>query len=155
MTATNPNGNNNNKSNNTDNSDDEPNLKVREANVRINIKNQDGTARESGVAPFQVPNHVAVIMDGNRRYGKAKYGNATKGHWDGSSKLVEFATWCLTEQIKVLTVFAFSSENWNRDPGEIASLMQIFAQYCDELRVEALKRDIKIMVLSTGFEQVR
>lgn len=133
---------------------DESNLEKREATVRTNLKNQDGAARESGVPLPQVPRHVAVIMDGNRRYGKARYGSAARGHWDGSSKLVEFATWCISEQIKVLTVFAFSSENWNRDPAEIASLMQIFAKYCDELRLEALKRNIKIVVLSTGFEQV-
>ncbi len=133
---------------------DDAALAIREATVRTNLKSQSQMARESGVPPSQVPRHIAVIMDGNRRYGKARYGSAARGHWDGSSKLVEFATWCLAEGIKVLTVFAFSSENWNRDPAEIASLMQIFAKYCDELRVEALQRNIKIDVLSTGFEQV-
>lgn len=132
----------------------DPDLAIREETVRTNLKSDNGTARESGVSVSEVPRHVAVIMDGNRRYGNAKYGSATRGHWDGSSKLVEFATWCLAEQVKVLTVFAFSSENWNRDPAEIASLMQIFAKYCDELRVEALKRNIKIVILSTDFEKV-
>mmetsp|Transcript_20424 Transcript_20424/g.41934 ORF Transcript_20424/g.41934 Transcript_20424/m.41934 type:complete len:225 (-) Transcript_20424:74-748(-) len=93
-------------------------------------------------------------MDGNRRYGKTKYGSAAKGHWDGSSKLVEFAKWCMAEEIGVLTVFAFSSENWKRDPAEIAALMQIFTKYCDELRVEAIERNIKINVLSTDYEKV-
>lgn len=126
-----------------------------EQNVRENLKSDADMQCESGVDPSKVPRHVAVIMDGNRRYGKAKYGNVSKGHWDGSSKLVQFAKWCIAENISVLTVYAFSTENWNRDPAEVASLMSIFAKYCDELRVEALKRNIRIHVLSTDVMRVR
>ena len=139
-------------------SDDSDNLgtglSTRENEARSYLKSDEGTQRECDVPVDRVPRHVAVIMDGNRRYGKSKYGNATKGHWDGSSKLVSFAKWCIAEHIKVLTVFAFSSENWKRDPTEVAALMQIFATYCDELRVEAVERNIKIMVLSTDYEKV-
>ena len=129
-------------------------LAAQENEARNHLKSDDGTTTESGVTADRVPRHVAVIMDGNRRYGKSKYGSVAKGHWDGSSKLVEFAKWCVAERIAVLTVFAFSSENWKRDPSEVASLMQIFAKYCDELRVEATKRNIKIKVLSTDYEKV-
>ena len=129
-------------------------LERREELVRKNLQSETGTRRESGVDVVKVPKHVAVIMDGNRRYGKAKYGSAVKGHWDGSSKLVEFAKWCIAEKVAILTVYAFSTENWNRDAGEVASLMSIFAKYCDELRIEALERNIKISVLSTDFARV-
>jgi hypothetical protein len=139
---------------NEDDSND-PSLKAREDNVRIHLNSEIGATRESDVPLSRVPKHVAIIMDGNRRYGKARYGSVARGHWDGSSKVVEFAKWCLAEKIKVLTVFAFSSENWNRDPVEVASLMQIFAKYCGELRTEALKRNIKIVVLSTDEDKVR
>jgi hypothetical protein len=132
-----------------------PSLLSREERVRIDLKSDIGTNQESGVDPSRVPRHVAVIMDGNRRYGKEKYGNATRGHWDGSSKLVDFAKWCIAENVSVLTVYAFSTENWNRPPDEVAALMSIFARYCDELRVEALKRNIRILVLSTEAERVR
>lgn len=126
----------------------------KEDDVRNSLKSDDGTLRESGVAVAQVPRHVAVIMDGNRRYGESKYGNVSKGHWDGSSKLVEFAKWCIAEHVSVLTVYAFSTENWNRDPAEVASLMAIFSKYCDELRLEALNRNIQILVLSTDTSRV-
>ena len=129
-------------------------LSTREDKARSYLKSDEDTQRECDVPVDRVPRHVAVIMDGNRRYGKSKYGSATKGHWDGSSKLVSFAKWCIAEKIEVLTVFAFSSENWKRDPKEVAALMQIFATYCDELRVEAIERNIKIMVLSTDYEKV-
>jgi hypothetical protein len=130
-------------------------LPEKEDHVRANLHSDDGMSRESGVEASAVPHHVAVIMDGNRRYGIAKYGSVSKGHWDGSSKLVEFAKWCIAEQISVLTVYAFSTENWNREPAEVASLMAIFSKYCDELRVEALKRNIRILVLSTDATRVR
>ena len=138
----------------TVNENDETELCTRENKVRSYLQSDEGTLRESDVPVDLVPRHVAVIMDGNRRYGKMKYGSATRGHWDGSSKLVEFAKWCIAENISVLTVYAFSSENWKRDPSEIASLMQIFTKYCDELRIEAIQRNIKIMVLSTDYEKV-
>jgi hypothetical protein len=134
--------------------DDGISLQTREGKVRENLRSNADTYRESGVDVSQVPRHVAVIMDGNRRYGKAKYGSASKGHWDGSSKLIEFSKWCIAEQVSVLTVYAFSTENWNRDPAEVASLMAIFSKYCDELRVEALKRNMKILVLSTDSSRV-
>jgi undecaprenyl diphosphate synthase len=137
-----------------DDDSDGDGLRIREDRVRSNLNSSNGTDRESGVPLEDIPRHIAVIMDGNRRYGKAKYGNASRGHWEGSSKLVEFAKWCLAEHVEVLTVFAFSTENWKRDPAEVASLMEIFVTYCDELRREALERNIKIISLSTNRESI-
>lgn len=153
-TISQPNRKNQNDNGTPVNENDKTGLSTREEQVRSHLKSDDGTFRECEVSVDLVPQHVAVIMDGNRRYGKAKYGSATKGHWDGSSKLVEFAKWCIAEKVAVLTVYAFSSENWKRDPSEIAALMQIFTKYCDELRIEAIQRNIKIMVLSTDYEKV-
>mmetsp|Transcript_31335 Transcript_31335/g.63130 ORF Transcript_31335/g.63130 Transcript_31335/m.63130 type:complete len:425 (+) Transcript_31335:37-1311(+) len=112
------------------------------------------TTRESGVELECVPRHIAVIMDGNRRYGKEKYGSATRGHWDGSKTLIEFGKWCIDEGIQTLTVYAFSTENWNRDAEEVSALMSIFCKYCDELRVEATKRGMRIRVLTTDGERI-
>ena len=134
---------------------DGPNLRSREDTVRTNLLRDDCVFESGIVDARRIPKHVAVIMDGNRRYGREVYGNATKGHWDGSSKLVDFSKWCIAERIDVLTVYAFSTENWNRSPDEVAALMSIFSRYCDELRVEALKRNIKILVLSTDVVKVR
>jgi len=97
---------------------------------------------------------LSVIMDGNRRYGRSKYGSITRGHWDGSKTLVDFSKWCLAEGIKVVTVYAFSTENWNRGASEVSALMNIFCKYCDELRVEAVENGIRLQVLSTETDQV-
>lgn len=135
-------------------SDTADELEGRENRVRSNLRSDEGTHRESGVDIAHVPQHIAVIMDGNRRYGRAKYGNISRGHWDGCSKLVEFAKWCIAEHIPCLTVYAFSTENWNREPAEVSALMTIFATYCNELREEALKKNIRVYVLSTDFGRV-
>lgn len=58
---------------------------------------------------FKIPKHIAVIMDGNRRFGVEKYGEATRGHRDGSQTLVHFVEWCQKAGIQALTVFAFST----------------------------------------------
>ena len=125
----------------------------RDEQTRTNL-NAIESKRESGVDPTSVPRHIAVIMDGNRRYGKAKYNNATRGHWDGSKTLIEFSKWCIAEGVQILTVYAFSTENWDRDPAEVSALMAIFCKYCDELRVEAIQRGIRIHVLATEEERI-
>ena len=124
-------------------------LAHREDTVRQHLSSEANTTRESGVPLSSVPKHIAVIMDGNRRYGRKRYGSATRGHWDGSKTLADFAKWCMAEGVQVLTVYAFSTENWDRDPDEVAALMTIFVRYCDELREEALVRGIRLRVLST------
>jgi len=97
------------------------------------------------------PSHIAVIMDGNRRYGREVYpNNPLQGHVDGSQTLLKFIQWCLeVDSIQILTVYAFSTENWNRPASEVAALMTILQQYSEELRIEALKRRIRIHVRST------
>ena len=57
------------------------------------------------------PKHIAVIMDGNRRYGRKKHNDALRGHWDGGQTLVNFCDWCAKDGVKQLTVYAFSTEN--------------------------------------------
>lgn len=121
--------------------------------TRTELNAIENKKRESGVDLECVPRHVAVIMDGNRRYGKEKYGNSTRGHLDGSRKLIEFAQWCFVEGIEILTVYAFSTENWNRDAEEVSALMSIFCKYCDEIRAEAIENGIRIHVLTTEGER--
>lgn len=99
----------------------------------------------------QFPQHIAIIMDGNRRYGKIKYNNALLGHSDGGKKLSQVCEWCLSyDTVRQLTVYCFSTENWNRDPAEIASLWDLMDQHSnDTLRRTALEKKISIRVHST------
>lgn len=110
--------------------------------------------RQSGVDLPLVPKHIAVIMDGNRRYGKSKYKSASRGHVDGGYKLRDMVHWCLEECVQEMTVYAFSTENWNRSQAEISALMDVFCQQCEELRKESVKLQIIVRVLSTQTELV-
>ncbi len=126
----------------------------RDAKTRAYLKSSIHTSRKSTVPIQYLPKHIAVIMDGNRRYGKTKYNSIARGHWDGSKTLIDFSKWCIAEQIQIVTVYAFSTENWNRSKKEVNSLMKIFCKYCDELRVEAKERGICLRVLSTETDQI-
>jgi len=101
--------------------------------------------------PDRVPRHIAVIMDGNRRYGRKTHGDPLRGHWVGGQTLVDFVQWCMEDGVEILTVYAFSSENWNRDAIEIDTLMSIFSKYSDTLLKEATEKNVKVKILSTGW----
>jgi len=96
-----------------------------------------------------VPRHIAIIMDGNRRFAKELGMDPTEGHLYGREKLKEVLEWCLEVDIKVLTVYAFSTENFNRSPDEVGILMELFERnfkiLAEDERVK--KNHIKVTVL--------
>ncbi len=75
-----------------------------------------------------IPKHIAIIMDGNRRFAKELGIEPTEGHLKGKDKLEEVTDWCLEVGVKILTVFAFSTENLKRKTQEIDRLMNLFAE---------------------------
>jgi undecaprenyl diphosphate synthase len=122
--------------------------------ARVELKSNDETRFESGLSPQELPKHIAVVMDGNRRYGLQQYNDPILGHWDGSKKLVQFVKWCVAEQILELTVYAFSTENWSRSAREVSALMNIIIKHCEELRIEAIAKQISIHIKSTDTESI-
>ncbi|RHZ18213.1 hypothetical protein DYB31_003844 [Aphanomyces astaci] len=94
-----------------------------------------------------IPRHMAVVMDGNRRYGRSKYGVPMRGHHDGSQRLVDFLSWAMSAGVQILTVYAFSTENWKRDAAEVNALMGIFDSFMMDIIPEALARNIRVRVL--------
>jgi len=73
-----------------------------------------------------VPAHIGIIMDGNRRFAEALGEPAIKGHEYGRDTLENVLDWCLDLGVKHLTVYAFSTENFNRNPVEVKRLMELF-----------------------------
>lgn len=73
-----------------------------------------------------IPHHVAVIMDGNRRYARSLGLPPTEGHLMGSSTLENLLEWCRRIGVRMLTVYALSTENLQRAPAELAVLMDLF-----------------------------
>lgn len=82
-----------------------------------------------------VPAHIAIVMDGNGRWAKSRGLPRVAGHKAGVSALKRAVTYCLQNNIQALTVFGFSSENWQRPEEEVSSLMSLF--------LKALKKEIK------------
>lgn len=75
------------------------------------------------------PRHIAIIMDGNGRWAKAKGLKRTEGHRQGAESLRNVLKACQELGVKYLTVYAFSSENWNRPEEEISELMRLLVFY--------------------------
>ncbi len=96
-----------------------------------------------------IPKHVAIIMDGNRRFAMEIGLAAHDGHIKGKEKLEEVMEWCLEMGIRVLTVYAFSTENLDRDETEVQCLMDLFEENFLKLAVDQRihKHRIKVTVL--------
>lgn len=86
-----------------------------------------GGARYYSVHCMPTPplNHLAIVMDGNRRWAKERGRPSLEGHRAGYERLKEVGDWCLDRGIEVLTVFAFSTENWKRTQDEVGYLMDL------------------------------
>lgn len=95
-------------------------------------------------SPTLIPRHIAIIMDGNNRYGKANGLGKGQGHIAGKSALDPIVEYCVETGIEVLTVFAFSSENWQRPPNEVALLMQLLALTIREQMPRMQKHQIRL-----------
>ncbi|MDP2034286.1 MAG: polyprenyl diphosphate synthase [Polaromonas sp.] len=78
-------------------------------------------------SPSTVPHHVAIVMDGNGRWATKRFLPRVAGHQQGVGALSRCVKACMSRGIAVLTVFAFSSENWNRPAEEVSGLMELLA----------------------------
>jgi len=84
----------------------------------------------------RTPNHIAVIMDGNNRWAKANGLSGTAGHRAGAETARDLVDGCIARNIKHLTLFAFSSENWLRPKKEVQGLMALFLAVLKRNEVE-------------------
>lgn len=89
---------------------------------------------------LSVPRHIAIVMDGNGRWASQRYMPRIAGHKQGVDVLKRIVSACPGRNIETLTVFAFSSENWNRPVEEVSGLMDILAMALSR-EVPKLKRD--------------
>lgn len=76
-----------------------------------------------------IPNHIAIIMDGNGRWAKEKRLPRTMGHKAGVEVIREIVKECSNLGVKYLTLYAFSTENWVRPKEEVSALMNLLTQY--------------------------
>jgi len=93
-----------------------------------------------------IPKHVAIIMDGNGRWGKERGLTRSEGHYAGVQAMEKVIDSCLDLSIEILTLYAFSSENWSRPFDEVNYLMHLPIKFFHQKLPEFMKRNIKIMV---------
>ena len=105
---------------------------------------------------MKLPNHVAIILDGNGRWAKAKGMPRTYGHVKGCANLETICDDVKELGIKYLTVYAFSTENWKRSRDEVEALMKLFRSYlkkCVKI-AERNKMRVKIIGDTSVFDEV-
>lgn len=94
-----------------------------------------------------MPKHIAIIMDGNRRWAKEKGIEIKLGHKAGAENLEKLAYFANDLGLKYMTVYAFSTENWKRTKEEVGALMLLLRAYIDKLLKRTTSNNIKIKVL--------
>ena len=96
---------------------------------------------------MKVPQHIAIILDGNGRWAKSKGMPRNYGHAQGSKNVERICEEAWRMGIKYLTVYAFSTENWNRPDSEVSALMTLLHNYMKTCLKTAAKNDMKIRVI--------
>lgn len=95
----------------------------------------------------RLPKHIAIIMDGNRTWARNKGLDPKLGHKEGAKTLENIVRYANKIGIKYLTVYAFSTENWNRTKEEVGALMLLLDTYLDDFSKRADTENVKIRIL--------
>ena len=94
-----------------------------------------------------IPAHVAIIMDGNHRWAKGRHLPAAAGHQAGAKRLREIAEAGADMGIRHVTLFAFSTENWQRPSGEVSLLMDLMRHVMENDLAELHRRNVRLRVI--------
>ncbi|MFM8574337.1 MAG: polyprenyl diphosphate synthase [Limnohabitans sp.] len=100
----------------------------------------------SSLAPV-VPQHIAIIMDGNRRWARNRFMPAALGHAAGARRVREIVQACAEAGVPYLSLFAFSTENWKRPEEEVSSLMGLFRTYLEREVSSMNENGVRLRVL--------
>ena len=93
-----------------------------------------------------IPNHLGVIIDGNRRWAKEKGLSTLEGHKKGLDILKSLIRWSKDKGVKILTIYIFSIENWERSKEEVSYLMGLFKKVFNENQIMAETKNIRIKI---------
>jgi undecaprenyl diphosphate synthase len=98
-------------------------------------------------ADFEIiPKHIAIIMDGNARWARSKSLPVKVGHKVGSENVKTIAEGCIDLGVKNLTIYAFSSENWDRPKEEVEYLMNLLGEYLEKETKPLIEKNIRILI---------
>ncbi|MBQ8662405.1 MAG: isoprenyl transferase [Eubacterium sp.] len=96
---------------------------------------------------MKIPTHVSIILDGNGRWAKSKGMPRTYGHTQGAKNIEQICMDADDIGIKYLTVYAFSTENWNRPSTEVAALMKLLNFYLTTIGKKAMKNNMRMRII--------
>ncbi|MDD2886714.1 MAG: di-trans,poly-cis-decaprenylcistransferase [Aliarcobacter sp.] len=99
------------------------------------------------MSEIKIPKHVAIIMDGNGRWAKERGLNRTAGHEEGAKTVRKITSYCSDIGIKYLTLYAFSTENWERPKLEVEFLMKLLDRYLKKELSVYLENNIKFKAI--------
>ena len=94
-----------------------------------------------------VPNHVGIIMDGNGRWAKQRGKERSYGHRVGSDNVDKIVTHAFENGVNVLSLYAFSSENWARPQAEVDELMRLLKVYFKKFIKKVVKNKVRLFVM--------
>lgn len=94
-----------------------------------------------------IPRHLGIILDGNGRWAKEKGLKRTEGHRAGSENVIDITRACDELGIEVLSVYAFSTENWKRDREEVSSIMNLLNVFIDNNLEELNANNVKLNIM--------
>ena len=92
----------------------------------------------------KLPVHIGIIMDGNDRWAKKRFLPRSAGHRAGASNFRTITRYCSRIGIQYLTIYAFSTENWNRPAEEVGGLMRLFKEYLEEALRDFMDENIRV-----------
>lgn len=95
---------------------------------------------------LKIPQHIAIIMDGNYRWAKKRNLPTAAGHKKGTDNIETVCDACINLGVKYLTIYAFSSENWDRPKEEVSYLMKLLDEYLDKEIKSLMDKNIKIII---------
>lgn len=107
-------------------------------------KKRDNHKTREAIDLERMPQHIAIIMDGNGRWAKKRGLPRVFGHRAGVESLREIVYTAIDMNLKVLTVYAFSTENWKRPEDEVNLLMTLFSEYIDSEVVDMERENVQI-----------
>ena len=96
------------------------------------------------------PHHISLIVDGNRRFARGKGMAQNAGHNAGSEKLEDFLRWCWRLEIKIITLYGFSTENYKRSEDEVDYLMDLILQKLREFQVDPVIKTERVKIKVIG-----
>ncbi len=99
-----------------------------------------------------IPQHIVLFPDGNRRWAKINGISIKEGYLKGKDKFNDFLHWCKKGEVLVVTVFGFSSENWQRPQDQVDFLMHVFEKYLEEGIESFNKEGVRVKIIGQKYK---